>query len=85
MSCRCKNYKNMDRYRNTRKLQKQRYRERTGSGMYSPRKWEAWEDELVTAHEQTDAELAKLLGRSVQAVQMRRHRLTERGTQWQST
>ena len=79
MSCRRKCYKNMDRYRNTRKLQKQRYREKTGSGMYPPRKWEEWEEELVVKHEQTDVELSKLLERSVQAIQMRRHRLTERG------
>lgn len=78
MACRRKDYRDMERYRNTRKLQKRRYRERTGSGVYPRRPWAYWEDKLVLAHEQPDVELSETIERSVQAIHMRRHRLTGR-------
>lgn len=41
---------------------------------------ERWTDEhdaMVIAHDMTDRELGKLIGRSVQAIQMRRWKLTK--------
>jgi len=81
MSCRRKDYKNLDKYRETRKKQKQRYRDRTGSSLYIPKKWEEWEDELVVKHEVSDNELSLMLERSVQAIQVRRWRLVKRENQ----
>jgi len=78
MNCRRKNYKNLNKYRETRKKQKQRYRDRTGSGLYTPKKWEEWEDELVVKHDVSDNELSVILKRSVQAIQVRRWRLVKK-------
>ena len=85
MACRRKLYRDMERYRNTRKLQKQRYRERTGSGKYPKRPWTYWEDKLVLAHEQPDVELSETIERSVQAIHVRRSRLMEREEKCQNT
>lgn len=71
MSCRRKEYRNLDKYRETRKKQKQRYRDRTGSGLYVPKKWEDWEDVL-------DNELSVMLKRSVSAIQVHRCKLVKK-------
>ena len=78
MSCRRKEYRNLDKYREMRKKQKQRYRDRTGSGLYAPKKWEDWENELVLNHEVLDNELSVMLKRSVSAIQVRRCKLVKK-------
>jgi len=75
MPNRRKDYKNMDKYRKTKKEQSTRYRLRTGAFLYPRRPWEEWEDELVLEHSYKDTELAVKLERSVQAIQNRRWRL----------
>lgn len=75
MSCRKEWYKDLSKYRNTRKQQKRRYRMRTGSCLYQPKAWTESEDKLVMKHDISDVELSALLERSVQAIQIRRCRL----------
>lgn len=57
--------------------QKRRYRARTGSGTGERLgyEWTQAEDAAVLAREMTDRELAAKLGRSVQAIHLRRWRL----------
>lgn len=75
MSCRKAEYKDLSKYKNTRKQQKRRYRMRTGSCLYQPKAWTESEDELVVRHDIKDTELSVLLKRSVQSIQIRRCRL----------
>lgn len=77
MSCRKKSYKNLDKYRKMHNAQNQRYRNRTGSYKYEPKTWGIWEDDLVLKHDMPDRELSAMLKRSVQAIQVRRCRLTK--------
>ena len=56
---------------------KKRWRKRTGSFKYPKRKWTKYEDSLVLAHEIEDRQLSEKIGRSAQAIQARRWRLTK--------
>lgn len=70
-----------ERHPDRRHRWKTDYRARTGSGT-GPRLREPWtsdEDAAVIAHAVPDRDLAEQLGRSVQAIAMRRWRLNKRG------
>lgn len=43
-------YKDMAKFRATKRAQTKRWRERTGSGKYAIRRWTAYEDKLVLEH-----------------------------------
>ena len=75
MPNRRKQYKDQDKYRKTTRMQKERYRLRTGSYLYPRRLWEDWEDELILKRDNADIDLSVVLERSVQAIQVRRWRL----------
>lgn len=68
-------YKSYEKYRINALLEKQRYRDRTGSGKYARRAYSKEEDERILAHDITDRELSKQIKRSVEAIQIRRSRL----------
>ena len=56
--------------------QKKRYYGKSARNAHNYRKqWTHEEDNLVLKHEISDTELAKQIGRSVQAIQIRRSRL----------
>jgi hypothetical protein len=64
-------YRDDEKAKKTARLQKARYRARTGSG--SPQhQWTQAEELLVEAHEIPDRELALRLGVSVQAIHSKR-------------
>ena len=71
----CKNtYADEKTYRAAKRRQSERYRARTGSGLYrSP--WTAEQLHEVMAHEQSDRELSKRIGHSVSAIQTARYRV----------
>jgi hypothetical protein len=54
---------------------RRRYHSRVNFGDGSKREWTDAEDRVVLAHEIPDREIAAKIGRSVCAVQKRRHRL----------
>lgn len=75
-------YKNNKKWRKKHpksfQRQKRRYYRQTA---FAPNGWEEWstsETKLAVAHIVPDKELSKILGRSVGAIQMRRHRFRER-------
>lgn len=70
----------LEEYRKIRERWKQRYRKRTGSDSYIPREWDFIDDALVLKHDIPDRELAKVLNRSVTAIQTRRSRLKHNQT-----
>lgn len=74
-------YKDMEKFKKTKREQQYRYKHRLGAGMYKPRKWEKWEDELVLKHENPDRELVEVLQRSIGAIVVRRVRLKK----WQES
>ena len=67
-------YKDKDKARATNKAQKLRYRRKTQLYSGKPR-WTLKEDKLVLDHTISDTELSFMIHRSVQAIQIRRHRL----------
>lgn len=69
-------YRDQTLARATVASQKRRYRARTGSG-YGYRFWTDEEKAAVLAHSVPDRDLAKTLGRSVQAIHAKRNALGE--------
>ena len=72
---RCKSeYRDKEKYRQTKRRQSARYRKATGSGQY----WNHWTPEhlrMVMLHEQSDRELSKMINHSVSAIQSCRRRI----------
>lgn len=50
---------------------------KTTNAINSNKHWSQKEEKLVLMSELTDFELAQIIGRSVQAIQLRRHKLTK--------
>ena len=67
--------KDKERARKTRNRQRKKNYNKTSFYSEGRRKYSAKEDEMIIEHSMTDFELAHLIGRSVQAIQMRRYRL----------
>ena len=65
-------YKDLDKWRKTKRLQKQRYRERLGNNKYPRKNWTKEEDLIVLQHNIPDRELSKKLKRSISSIQSRR-------------
>lgn len=65
----------MSKYYQTRREQVRRYAERTGSGKYPARRWNAEDDQRVLSHLIPDRQLSKEIQRSVKAIQIRRCKL----------
>lgn len=78
MALRKSQYKDMKKYKATRKRQLRRWRKRTGSGKYPPRPWTPAEEAAVMEKSMPDRELSKQIKRSVLAIQKRRHILNNR-------
>lgn len=71
-------YRDMQRWHDTAMEQKARYyaARRYGSGR---RRWTADETKIVMEHRMTDDEIARMIGRSVEAVQVHRCTVNKRG------
>ena len=69
-------YSDISLWRETCRKQKQRYYERTAT--YAPIPWTQEDLDLILNHEKTDAELRRLTGHSVRAIQIKRSRLKSR-------
>lgn len=68
-------YADLDRYKKTKREQAKRHRAKYGAGVYEKREWSPLEDSMVIEHNISDAELGEKLGRSQNAIQVRRSRL----------
>lgn len=66
------NYKDLDKWRDTKNKQKKRYYKKTQNGCNSGKPWLKQELKLIMEHKKTDTELAIELGRSVAAIQRKR-------------
>ena len=66
-------YNDMERFRETRNVQRKRYYSKTAG--YPPRPWTLEEDKVVLEHSITDTALSQIISRSVGAIQKRRCRL----------
>lgn len=75
MPLRKHSYRDMSKYYQTRREQVRRYAERTGSGKYPARRWNAEDDQRVLSHQIPDRQLSKEIQRSVKAIQIRRCKL----------
>ena len=67
-------YRDVEKWRKTKRKQQNRYYAQTSTGKGMPR-WSSNEDYIVLRHEKPDREIAKQIGRSVAAIQKRRHDL----------
>lgn len=75
MPLRKENYRDMQRYHETRRRQMARWRQRGGSGQYPRRPWTRDELQLIIAHQMPDRELSRQIQRSVVAIQTKRFHL----------
>lgn len=71
------NLRYYERHPEARARSRQRNYAKTQGGPNTGKLWTSAEDERVLAHDITDRELSAELGRSVQAIQVRRVRLTQ--------
>ena len=74
MANRKKCYKDKDKHRITTYRQRLRYYRRFQNAPNSRMRWTQEEIDIVLAHEIPDREIGELLGRSVQAIQICRHK-----------
>ena len=68
MKCR-KNYKDTEKYRKYRYNYNKRYYNKTAYAINHKMRWNDGEIEMVMERKYTDTQLAKILGRSVRAIQ----------------
>ena len=66
-------YSDIETFRKVRNSQKKRYYSKTAQCGY--KHWNDSDDKLVLSHEISDSELSKKIGHSVEAIQIRRHKL----------
>ena len=71
-------YKNKDKFRETFREQKARYRKRTGSGEYAPSTYTDEQNQMILAHEIPDRELSEIIKHSVDSIQRQRCKLKKR-------
>lgn len=75
----CKqNYRDMEKYQNYSRRMKRTYYGKTKNSANSHQRWTVREIEIVMAHEMTDMEISKLIGRSVGSIQVARWRMQKR-------
>lgn len=84
MSWKTSHQKDFNKYRDAKRKEKRRYREKTGSNRYQPRRWTDYEVKLVVRHVMPDRLLAIKLNRSVGSIQQKRTRIkNSRKADWE--
>jgi len=73
-------YKDLSKWRETKRRQKTRYYKKTQGGKNSRARWTIEEINMVMEHKITDTELAGLIGRSVASIQVMRCKMKEKGS-----
>lgn len=73
MVLRQKDYKNKEKLRITRNKQRKRYYQKSQTGTH--KKWTEYEIAMLFNSEFTDSQLAEILERSVQGIQIKRFRI----------
>jgi len=68
-------YKDMEKWREARNRQRARYYGKTSNAKNSGQPYTLKEMGLILDHNITDSELSKMLGRSVESIQIKRSRL----------
>jgi len=72
------NYKDLNKWRKSKNRQRKRYYRKTQNAENSQSVWTKEDEDLVMAHSMSDTELSGLIGRSVGAIQKRRHNIKSR-------
>lgn len=67
-----KDYKDIDKWRKTCHKQRLKYYRKTANAKNRGKQWTNEEVELVMLHELTDTMISKIIGRSVEAIQIKR-------------
>ena len=76
MKCK-KNFKDINKYRVYREKQKRKYYGSRDFSIEEKRPWTEEEVRIVMEHKLTDTETAKMIMRSVKAIQVKRSRMKE--------
>ena len=69
------NYRDMEKYKKTKREQQKRYYHKTQDAPNSKNYWTDEETEMIMNKTVSDTELSHILGRSVKAIQRKRHRI----------
>lgn len=72
MSNRKSQYRDLEKHRTTSKMQKRRWRRRSGAFKYEKRRWTDAEIEAILRRDKSDRELSVDLQRSMGAIQKKR-------------
>lgn len=72
-------YKDLDKWRKTKRLQQRRYHQKTANAPNSRQPYTVDEIEMILRHDIPDSELSSRIGRSVRAIQAKRHNLRKGG------
>ena len=67
-----KAYKDIEKWRKTAHKQRLKYYRKTSFAKKHRKQWTPEEIEIVMRHETTDHNISKIIGRSVEAIQLRR-------------
>ena len=65
-------YKNIEKWRETCHKQRLKYYRKTAHAENKNKRWTAEEIEIVMNHEVSDHKISKIIGRSVEAIQLKR-------------
>lgn len=68
-------YKDLDKFKKTARAQRKRYYDKTKNAGNRWQPWTVAEIDAIMAHEKSDAELSKELGRGIRAIQVKRSKI----------
>lgn len=67
-----RDYKNIEKWRKTCHRQRLKYYRKTANAKNRGKRWTAEEIEMIMLHEHTDTIISKIIGRSVESIQIKR-------------
>lgn len=68
-------YKDLEKYKKTKREQEKRYYGKTQDALNSRKYWTPREIKMIMAKNMSDRELSQILGRSMKAIQVKRYKI----------
>ena len=68
-------YKDLEKYKKTKREQEKRYYGKTQDALNSRKYWTSREIKMIMAKNMSDRELSQILGRSMKAIQVKRYKI----------
>lgn len=68
-------YKDLEKYKKTKREQQKRYYDKTQDALNSRKCWTPREIKIIMAKNMSDRELSRILGRSMKAIEVKRSKI----------